>query len=212
MRSAPTSRGLSVWIDRPVRVPGSTTTGGKLKYRLTMSRRAVVDVGTTDEMTTPVIWFENERPACSSRPPNRTASSSAVRSISVESRHCCWISAPRNTPSTVLVFPTFTASSIGRHLLTGHPFTRAEGSTSVGSGRRQPERVDQPYVAEPRRHHHSGRAIDPRDLPERVVVDHRHVVDPRLRGRPDLPRHRGDQACGVAFAPSGELGRGRECE
>src|SRR3990170_6276039 len=38
MRSAPTSRGLSVRIGIPVRVPGSTTTGGKLKYGGTISR------------------------------------------------------------------------------------------------------------------------------------------------------------------------------
>ncbi len=116
IRSAPTSRGLSVWIDRPVRVPGSTTTAGKLKYRVTMSRSAVVEPGTTDEMTTPVISFENERPVWSRSPANSTASSSAVRSVSVDRRHWCSSSGPRNTPSTVFVFPTFTASSTRRHL------------------------------------------------------------------------------------------------
>src|SRR4029453_914507 len=159
MRSAPTSRGLSVWIDRPVRVPGSTTTAGKLKYRVTMSRSAVVDPGTTEEMTTPVISLENESPVWSRRPANSTASSSAVRSVSVDRRHWCSSSEPRNTPSTVFVFPTFTASSTRRHLLdrpSCHAATRrgirqdpsGSGRSVFGSRRGEQQRVDQPYAAE----------------------------------------------------------------
>src|SRR3989304_3627040 len=86
MRSAPTSRGLSVRIGIPVRVPGSTTTGGKLKYRCTISRSAVVALGTTDAITTPVIWFVNDSPACSSSAPNPTAISSAARPGRLEGR------------------------------------------------------------------------------------------------------------------------------
>src|SRR5215218_3306507 len=154
MRSAPTSRGLSVWIDRPVRVPGLTTTAGKLKYRVTMSRSAVVELGTTEEMTTPVIWLENESPVWSRSPANSTASSSAVRSVSVDRRHWCSSSEPRNTPSTVFVFPTFTASSTDVTSLTGHPAMPRRGTASVRhairrrSPRGEQERVDQPHPAE----------------------------------------------------------------
>ncbi len=52
-----------------------------------MSRSAVVELGTTEESTTPVIWLLKESPATWSSPPNSTASSSAVRSVSVDRRH-----------------------------------------------------------------------------------------------------------------------------
>ncbi len=62
MRSAPTSRGLSVSTGRPVFTPGSTMTGRKPKYFSVISRNAAVTRGTTDEITIPSTASSKEKP------------------------------------------------------------------------------------------------------------------------------------------------------
>ena len=112
MRSAPTSRGLSVAIGMPVLVPGSTTTGSKWKYRSTISRCAAVSEGTTLDSTTPLTWAENESPSKWRNCWNTSASSSEVRRASVEIRHSAIRFSPFQMPIWVWVLPTSTAKSI----------------------------------------------------------------------------------------------------
>src|SRR3990172_6025737 len=179
-----------------------------------MSRSAVVMVGTTEASTTPVIWFENERPACSRSPASMTASSSAVRSASVDIRHWCSSSLPRNTPSTVFVFPTFTASSTA-----GHPLGRRQswhtGQAATPSSlpclplryltpsRGEEQVVDQTDVAEACSNECPGGALDRPYLLEGLVIDDRCVVQARLGRGSDLAGHDRDEGGRVALACSG---------
>src|SRR3954471_20510903 len=178
MRSAPTSRGLSVSTATPVLTPGSTTTGSKWKYRSTISRSAPVTGGTTEEMATPVMFLSKESPCCSRNPPNARASSSAVRSGWVDSRQCQASSWSRNTPTTIWVLPTSTASSMRCprvFVRSRRPLSRTRREPTAL--RLQEHVVDEAGLPHARGDQRAGGAFDPVELVECVVVDHDGVVE-----------------------------------
>src|SRR5450830_627518 len=105
IRSAPTSLGFSYFIERPVFIPGPTTSGFSLKYLLHTLSRVNVSGGTTVEITTAltrlISFPEKENSSLSS-----IQYSSAVRCRFVERRQFPTSSLPSKTPRTILVFPT----------------------------------------------------------------------------------------------------------
>src|SRR5271155_3754631 len=117
IRSAPTSRGLSTSTAIPVLTPGSTKSARRPKYFFAISPSVQFTVATTELTITPPIASRSS-PASEKRLRVRTPYSSTVCSRAVVSRQFATNSSPRNTPSTVLVFPTSIVSSIA------HPVVR----------------------------------------------------------------------------------------
>src|SRR5438105_4049902 len=110
MRSAPTSRGFSIRIGIPVLIPGPTTSAAPPQCRLKKRCSPNTAGGTTDEMIPASIDFLGNS-SRSSSVLSSTAYSSEVRPAIVWIRQCATSSPPANTPITVLVLPTSTASS-----------------------------------------------------------------------------------------------------
>src|SRR5204862_2786722 len=110
IRSAPTSRGFSYRIGMPLLIPAPTTSAGPPQWRLKNCCNPNSVGGTTDEMI-PALIERHGKPSMSSSVLISTAYSSEVRSATVWIRQCAASSPSRNTPSTVFVFPTSTASS-----------------------------------------------------------------------------------------------------
>src|SRR3954454_15840794 len=123
----------------PVRTPGSRTTAGKPKYRSTIVRSSAVTRGTPDEIATPVIESSKENPWKPRNCCTMSASSSEVRSASVAMRQWSTRSLPRNSPTTVCVFPASMASSIGRQ-------SSADVEADVEHAYRVRERADRDEV------------------------------------------------------------------
>src|ERR1700684_3364124 len=100
------------------------------------------------------------------RPCSTTASSSAVRSGTVAIRQCSITWSPSNTPSTVLVFPMSTVSSMyGRLPLLD------------GTGQHHRHVVDEPGAAHGGGHReHRGAGLAGRHRGERGRIDERQVV------------------------------------
>src|SRR5271156_2725316 len=111
MRSAPTSRGLSTSTAIPVFTPGSTNNARRPKYFLAISPSVQFTGGTTELMITPPIASRSS-PASKKRLRVRTPYSSTVCSRAVVRRQLAINCSSRNTPSTVLVFPTSIVSSM----------------------------------------------------------------------------------------------------
>ena len=93
----------------PVLMPGPTTSAGAPTYCLKKRWMPNTAGGTTDD-TMPASRLPQAKPCSSSNDRTRTASSSDVRPALVSIRKWATRSAPRNTPSTVFVLPTSTAS------------------------------------------------------------------------------------------------------
>src|SRR5580693_2271166 len=129
------------------------------------------------------------------RPCSTTASSSAVRSGTVAIRQCSITWSPSNTPSTVLVFPMSTVSSMSG----GLPFCL------TGSGQHHRHVVDEPGAAHGGGdREHRGAGLAGRHGGERGRIDERQVIQDHggLRGE-DLPgggQHRGGAGGGPALA------------
>src|ERR1700728_561096 len=129
------------------------------------------------------------------RPCSTTASSSAVRSGTVAIRQCSITWSPSNTPSTVLVFPMSTVSSMYRRL----PFSL------TGTGQHHGHVVDEPGAAHGGGHReHRGAGLAGRHRGERERIDERQVVQDHggLRGE-NLPgdgQHRGGAVGGPGLA------------
>src|SRR6267378_7449664 len=111
MRSAPTSEGLSTSTAIPVFTPSSTNSAFFPKYTRAISPSVQLAGGTTELIITPLIASRSS-PASVKRFRVSTPYSSTVCSRAVVNRQLAISSSPRNTPSTVLVFPTSIVSSI----------------------------------------------------------------------------------------------------
>src|SRR6185295_6118823 len=94
----------------PLLIPAPTTSAGPPQWRLKNCCKPNSVGGTTDEMIPALIDFHG-KPFMSSKVLSSTAYSSAVRSATVWIRQWAASSPSRNTPRTVFVFPTSTASS-----------------------------------------------------------------------------------------------------
>ena len=183
-----------------------------------MSRSAVVDPGTTEEMTTPVISLENESPVWSRSPANSTASSSAVRSVSVDRRHWC-SSSSRGTPRARCWCSR--RSRRAAHdvtSLTGHPAMPQRRTASVGPRASviglTPRGAGACRSAVPRRNDRR-RALgpDPRSPAAPRTCPRPRRPRSRCEGRgADLPSHRRHELPRVPLAAARELGRLRERE
>src|SRR5215470_12902919 len=92
-------------------MPGPTMMAGPPQWVLKKRCSPNTVGGTTDEMI-PASTERHGIPSMSSSVLMRTAYSSDVRSATVWIRQCATRSASRNTPITVFVFPTSTASSV----------------------------------------------------------------------------------------------------
>src|SRR2546429_671839 len=125
MRSAPTSDGLSTSTAIPVFTPISTKSAFFPKYTRDISPSVQLTGGTTELMITPVMSLRSS-PARVNRLRVSTPYSSTVCSRAVVSRQFAISCGPRNTPSTVFVFPTSIVSSIYRASAT----SRSEEHTS----------------------------------------------------------------------------------
>ena len=94
----------------PVLTPGPTTRGAQWNHLWHIISRVCVSGGTTEDMATAVM-SEGVRKACSSKLKSISPYSSAVRRVSVETRHSWRRTVPSNAPMVTVVLPTSMASS-----------------------------------------------------------------------------------------------------